>query len=66
MKILIKHQVDVNKQLSAGKNRVTPLMIAASHGHLDIARILVQNGATIEQPGLYSCIWAQLFKASLA
>ena len=51
MKILIKHQVDVNKQLSAGKNRVTPLMLAASHGHLDIARILVQNGAVIEQPG---------------
>ncbi|KAL3874859.1 hypothetical protein ACJMK2_037816 [Sinanodonta woodiana] len=49
LKILIKHQVDVNKPLSAGKNRLTPLMIAAQYGHLDIARILVQNGAIVEQ-----------------
>ncbi|KAK3611456.1 hypothetical protein CHS0354_032737 [Potamilus streckersoni] len=49
LKILIKHQVDVNKPLSAGKNKLTPLMIAAQHGYLDIARILVQNGAVVEQ-----------------
>ncbi|KAL4238217.1 hypothetical protein ACF0H5_002929 [Mactra antiquata] len=49
VKILIKHQVDVNKQLSAGKNRVTPLMIAARHGDLELCKVLVQNGAHIEQ-----------------
>ena len=48
LKILIKHQVNINKSLSAGKNKMTPLMIASSHGYLDIARILVQNGASIE------------------
>ncbi|WAR19580.1 TNKS1-like protein [Mya arenaria] len=49
LKILIKHQVDVNKPLSAGKNRVTCLMVAASHGDLEICRILGQNGAYIDQ-----------------
>ena len=57
--------MDVNKQLSAGKNRVNPLMIAASHGSLDIARILVQNGATIEQTGWYSNPLASYIKNTL-
>ncbi|XP_045173685.2 poly [ADP-ribose] polymerase tankyrase-like [Mercenaria mercenaria] len=49
LKILIKHQVDVNKVLSAGKNKITPLMIAAGHGDMEICKVLVQNGAHIEQ-----------------
>ncbi|XP_052272329.1 poly [ADP-ribose] polymerase tankyrase-like isoform X2 [Dreissena polymorpha] len=48
LKILIKHQVDVNKCLSAGKNKVTPLMMAAQQGNMEICRVLVQNGAFID------------------
>ena len=54
IKILLKHGVNVNKPLSAGKNKVTPLMIAAGKGNLEIVRLLVQNGAVIEQLGIMS------------
>lgn len=49
LKILIKHQVDVNKTLSAGKNRLTPLMIAAAKGEMEICKILLQHHAHVEQ-----------------
>ncbi|XP_078315747.1 poly [ADP-ribose] polymerase tankyrase-like isoform X2 [Crassostrea virginica] len=48
LNVLIKHGANVNKQLSAGKDKLTPLMLAAAYGHLDIARRLVQAGATVE------------------
>lgn len=50
--MLIKHGANVNKQLSAGKDKLTPLMLAAAYGHLDIARRLVQAGATVELLGI--------------
>ena len=51
VKVLLKHQVDVNKPLTASKDKLTPLMIAACKGHLDIARLLVAQKAFIEQTG---------------
>ncbi|XP_052057851.1 poly [ADP-ribose] polymerase tankyrase-like isoform X2 [Mytilus californianus] len=53
LKILLKHGVDVNKPLSASKNKLSPLMIAASKGNLEMVRLLVQNGAVIEQLDKY-------------
>lgn len=50
LKVLLKHGVNVNKPLSASKAKLTPLMIAAGKGNLEIVRLLVQNGAIIEQP----------------
>jgi len=58
LKILIKHQVDVNRVLSAGKNKITPLIIAASHGDLEICKVLVQHGAHVEQLGMYTWLMA--------
>ncbi|OWF45703.1 Poly(ADP-ribose) polymerase pme-5 [Mizuhopecten yessoensis] len=49
VKALLKHGVDVNKPLSASKEKVSPLMIAAGKGNLDIARLLIQAGAIVEQ-----------------
>lgn len=49
VKVLLKHQVDVNKPLTASKDKMTPLMIAACKGHLEIARLLVGQKAFIEQ-----------------
>ncbi|KAK3092730.1 hypothetical protein FSP39_006660 [Pinctada imbricata] len=49
LSVLLKYGVDVNKQLSAGKEKMTPLMIAAARGHLDMARRLVQSGAVVEK-----------------
>ncbi|XP_033735456.1 poly [ADP-ribose] polymerase tankyrase-like [Pecten maximus] len=46
---LLKHGVDVNKPLSAGKEKLSPLMISAGKGNLDIARLLIQAGAVVEQ-----------------
>ncbi|XP_067682285.1 poly [ADP-ribose] polymerase tankyrase-like [Haliotis asinina] len=48
VKVLIKHGADLNKQVSAGKEKKSPLMMAAETGNLDVARLLVQNGATVE------------------
>lgn len=50
--MLLKYGANVNKQLSAGKDKLSPLMLAAAHGHLDIARRLVQAGATVELLGI--------------
>lgn len=51
VRTLIKNGADVNKPLSASKHRTTPLMIAAQRGDLNIARLLVQNGANVEMLG---------------
>ncbi|XP_012945468.1 poly [ADP-ribose] polymerase tankyrase [Aplysia californica] len=48
VRTLIKHGADVNKQLSAGKGKVTPLMLASQAGSLNMARVLVQSGAAVE------------------
>lgn len=44
--------MNVNKPQSARKGKVTALMIAAGKGNLEMVRLLVQNGAVIEQRGL--------------
>ena len=41
----------MNKQVSASKFKRSPLMMAAEKGFLDIARLLVQNGAIVELQG---------------
>jgi ankyrin repeat protein len=51
LKVLLKHKVNVNKAVSASKNKVTPLMMAAQRGDLEVARLLVQSGATVELLG---------------
>ncbi|KAK3738945.1 hypothetical protein RRG08_006512 [Elysia crispata] len=48
VRTLIKYGADVNKSLSAGKDKVTPLMIAAQRADLTLARLLVQSGAAVE------------------
>lgn len=52
LNLLLKYGANVNKQLSAGKDKLSPLMLAAAHGYLDIARRLVQAGATVELLGI--------------
>ena len=42
--LLIQKNADVN----AGKDGGTPLYLAASHGHLDIVRILVDRFANVD------------------
>ena len=39
---LVKKGANVNARNSEGK---TPLMLAAQHGHIDIAKLLLENGA---------------------
>ena len=51
VRILIRLGADVNKTLSAGKDKKTPLMLAARKGYLDIVRALVQSGAAVESLG---------------
>ncbi|XP_076464084.1 poly [ADP-ribose] polymerase tankyrase-like isoform X2 [Babylonia areolata] len=48
LKVLLKNEVNVNKQLSASRDKMTPLMLAAQRGCLDMVRLLVQSGASIE------------------
>ncbi|XP_029642629.1 poly [ADP-ribose] polymerase tankyrase isoform X2 [Octopus sinensis] len=49
VKVMLKYQVEVNKPMSASKDKMSPLMIAACKGHLDIAKLLVANKADVEQ-----------------
>ena len=51
LKVLLKHAASVDKQTSAGKDKLTPLMLAAHRGDLDTVRLLVQSGATVELLG---------------
>ena len=37
-----------------GKNRMTPLMMAAKQGHFEIVKYLVENGAKIKQKDKFS------------
>lgn len=52
LKVLLKNKVNVNKQVSASKCRMSPLMMAAERGYLDMVRLLVQSGATVELLGM--------------
>lgn len=52
LRVLLKNNVNVNKPLSASKKKVTPLMLAAQQGFLDMARLLVQSGSKVELTGL--------------
>ena len=42
----------MEKELGAGKEKKTALMIAAAQGNLDIVRLLVTNGAKVEARGM--------------
>ncbi|XP_044581344.1 ankyrin-1-like [Cotesia glomerata] len=44
VRVLIKKGVDVNKP---GKKMWTPLHVAAKHGHSEIVKLLIQNGASV-------------------
>ena len=61
LKVLLKNKVNVNKQVSASKNKLSPLMMAAERGYLDMVRLLVQSGATVELLGMAAtCLNADL------
>ncbi|XP_066280586.1 poly [ADP-ribose] polymerase tankyrase-like isoform X1 [Branchiostoma lanceolatum] len=49
VKILHKHGANLDQALSAGKNKVTPLMLASAQGHLGTVKVLVEIGATVEK-----------------
>lgn len=55
--VLAKHpQTRVNTQTTLGE---TPLMLAAIHNHLELAKVLIQRGADVNKPG-----WTPLHYAS--
>lgn len=53
MRALLLHEPDIDRELSASKNKQTALMIAASMGHLDVVRLLIQHGAKAGQSGMH-------------
>ena len=57
LKVLIKNGADIHKELSAGKQKNTPLMMAAYRGELEMVKLLVKNTGKVEQGGVYDiCI----------
>ncbi|CAC5363316.1 unnamed protein product [Mytilus coruscus] len=53
LEALINTGVNINFQASRHKYKVTPLMIAASRGLLEVVRLLIQKGAKIDQLGIW-------------
>ncbi|XP_076098577.1 uncharacterized protein LOC143068422 isoform X3 [Mytilus galloprovincialis] len=49
LEALINTGVHINFQASQHKYKITPLMIAASRGLLEVVRLLIQKGAKIDQ-----------------
>lgn len=53
LEALINTGVHINFQASQHKYKITPLMIAASRGLLEVVRLLIQKGAKIDQLGIW-------------
>ena len=51
VRTLLEFEADLEKELNAGKEKKTPLAIAASLGNMDIVKLLVTNGAKVEARG---------------
>ncbi len=49
--MLLKYGADVHVPMSAGKDKKTPVILAAAHGSLDMVKLLFENGAFLEQQG---------------
>lgn len=56
MRVLIRHKANVDKLTNAQNDKITPLMLAAQKGHLDIASLLIEHSAQVEMKGLYFVI----------
>ena len=48
---LLKYGADVHRELSAARNKNSPLMVAAYSGNLDMVKLLVAHEAKVEQKG---------------
>lgn len=53
MRVLIRHKTNVDKLTNAQNDKITPLMLAAQKGHLDIVSLLIEHSAQVEMKGLY-------------
>lgn len=51
VQLLLKYGADVNAKLSISSFSLTPLMVAAGRGHLNIVHCLVDGGAEVQQKG---------------
>lgn len=51
MRVLIRHKANVDKLTNAQNDKITPLMLAAQKGHLDIASLLIEHSAQVEMKG---------------
>lgn len=58
--MLLKYGANINKSLSAGKDKLTPLMLASAHGHLGVVRRLIDGGATVELLGMIMNIFVRV------
>ena len=49
--MLLKYGADVHRELGASRNKLTPLMMAASRGNLDMCKLLIRHDARVEKKG---------------
>ena len=51
VKVLIKYGADIHKQLTASKDKRTPLMLASEQGELETVKLLISHKARVEEKG---------------
>lgn len=51
VEVLLNHDANIEKELGPSRNKVTPLMVAAYTGDLDICKLMVKYGALVESKG---------------
>ncbi len=56
VKVLVKYGADIHKPLSASKTKNTPLILTAAQGELEMAKLLYQKGARVEEAGAYQVL----------
>ena len=65
VRVLLKYGSNVHVAMSPGKDKKTPIILAAAHGNLEMVKLLYEHGAFLEQQGTIHCMYFPLLNISV-